>query len=287
MSQTLLVLDCHYLCHRAFHAQKDLSHDGIATGVIFGFLKSIGHLKNDFQTDRVAFCFEGDTLWRKVWFKGYKQKRIQAEVDPLKIKARGDLCRQIDALRNHHLRDIGFRNIFYYPGHESDDVMAKICQEEKGEVVLVTSDADMYQCLSDNVSMWCPTKKKLHSKKWFEKEYGIPPWKWAIVKAMAGCGTDGVPGIPGVGEVTAIKYLRGELSKTAQIYKTIKSKEAAEIVDRNRKLVKLPFEDPAPPPTEWQEEKVSSKGWDAVCKKLGIQSMMGRPPVFSRRCLRD
>lgn len=285
----LLVLDTHYLCHRAFHAQSDLSFEGIQTGVIYGFLKQIGHLKNEFQTDRVGFCFEGDTLYRKIDFPEYKQKRIQHEkvADPERLKARGDLCRQIDSLRNHHLRQIGFRNIFYSPGWESDDIMARICQEEEGEVILVTSDADMYQCLRPNVMMFSPQKKKLYTDRWFKKEYGIRPDQWAIVKAMAGCDTDGVPGIPGVGEVTALKFLRGELSKTSKAYATIKSPEAAAIVTRNRRLVELPYEAVPTPTPEWEVERISAKGWNAVCEKLGMQSLAGRPPVFSRKWLKE
>ncbi len=289
MNPPLLVLDSHYLCHRAFHSQSDLSWNGILTGVIFGFLKSIGQLKNEFETDRVAFCFEGDTLYRKVFFPEYKQRRIQyeKEKDPEKLKARGDLYRQIDALRTQYLRRIGFKNIFYSPGWESDDLMARIAQRTEGEVILVTSDADMYQCLSDNVSMWSPQKKQMFTRDWFIKEYGIEPKRWAVVKALAGCGTDGVPGIPGVGEITAIKFLRGELKRTSSAYTAIKSPEGCAIVNRNRKLVELPCEDPPTPDPEWQEDAVSERGWNEVCEKLGMRSLAGRPPVFNRRMLRE
>lgn len=285
MNKPLLVLDCHYLCHRAFHAQKDLSWGGIATGVIYGFLKSIGHLKNEFQTDRVAFCFEGTTLMRKTWFPDYKMKRIHAEAaDPVKAKARSDLTFQIDQLRIHHLRMIGFKNILYAPGYEADDIMARISEECEGEVVLVTSDADLYQCLKPNVIMYSPQKQRVFSDKWFRMEYGIEPWQWAIVKAMAGCNTDNVPGIPGIGEVTALKFLRGELKKDSKAYQMIKSPEAGRIVERNRKLVELPFE--ASPSSDLVEDLVSAKGWNEVCGKLGIKSLTDRPPVFSRKSLK-
>lgn len=287
----LLILDCHYLCHRAFHAQRDLSFHGIATGVIYGFLKQIGHLKETFQTDRVAFCFEGTTLYRRVDFPEYKMKRISAEAgDPEKTKARGDLCRQIDALRIHYLRQIGFRNIFYYPGWESDDIMGRMAKKAApdDEVILVTSDADMYQLLRPNVLMYCPTKKRLLTEDWFRRSYGIRPWQWAMVKAMAGCSSDGVPGIPGVGEITALKFIKKELPKTSAIYKVITSPEAAEIVQRNRQLVELPYENVPTPTPEWDDtERISAKGWNDVCVRLGIKSMIGRAPVFSRRMLKE
>jgi DNA polymerase-1 len=287
----LLILDCHYLCHRAFHAQRDLSFGGISTGVIYGFLKQIGHLKDTFQTDRVAFCFEGTTLYRRIDFPDYKMKRINTEAaDPEKTKARGDLCRQIDALRTSYLRQIGFRNIFYYPGWESDDIMGRMAKTAKpeDEVILVTSDADMYQLLRPNVLMYCPTKKRLLTEDWFKQSYGIEPWQWAMVKAMAGCSSDGVPGIPGVGEITAVKFIKKQLPKTSAIYKTITSPEAAEIVQRNRILVELPYENVPTPTPEWDDtEKISTKGWNDVCARLGIKSMIGRAPVFSRRMLKE
>lgn len=286
----LLVFDCHYLCHRAFHAQKDLSFHGIATGVIYGFLKQIGHLKDTFQTDRIAFCFEDARSYRQIFFRGYKEKRRHESEDPLKTKARGDLCRQIDALRSSYLRQIGFRNIYYYPGWESDDIMARIAKtaEPDDEVILVTSDADMYQLLAPNVLMYCPNKRKLLTEEWFRQSYGIQPWQWAMVKAMAGCQTDGVPGIPGVGEVTAVKFIRKQLPKTAAIYKTIMSERSAEIVKRNRSLVELPLADPPTPTPEWDDgELISTKGWNDVCTRLGIKSMIGRAPVFNRKMLKE
>lgn len=285
MNQPLLILDCHYLCHRAFHAQQDLSWNGIATGVIFGFLKSIGVLKNEFATDRIGFCFEGTTLWRKTWFPEYKMKRQhhERETDPEKVRARGDLCRQIDALRTRHLPLIGFKNIFYYPGYESDDLMAKFAETEKGDVVLVTSDADLFQCLRPNVSIWDPNKKRLFTDKWFRKEYGIDPWRWAMVKAIAGCGSDGVPGIPGVGEITALKFIRGELKHSSKAWASIMSDEGKRVVLRNRKLVELPFKDPDTPLPELHEDNVKQDGWNEVCKSLGIRSLMDRAPIYSRR----
>jgi DNA polymerase-1 len=286
----LLVLDCHYLCHRAFHAQRDLSFHGIATGVIFGFLKSIGHLKETFQTDRVAFCFEDNKSYRHIFFSGYKEKRRHDQEEPEKQRARGDLCRQIDALRSSYLRQIGFRNIFYYPGWESDDIMGRIAKDAApdDEVILVTSDADMYQLLAPNVLMYCPNKRKLMTDEWFRESYGILPWQWAMVKAMAGCATDGIPGIPGVGEITAVKFIRKQLPKTTAAYKAITSSNAAEIVKRNRALVELPLADPPTPTPEWDDsEKISQKGWDEVCRRLGIKSLVGRAPVFDRRMLKE
>lgn len=281
----LLVLDCHYLCHRALHAQKDLSWHGIATGVIFGFLKSITQLKHEFQTDRIAFCFESQNLYRKIIFPDYKLKR-GAKMDPVKIKARADLHQQINALRINLLPRIGFQNIFYYPGYESDDIMARLAQRYD-EIILVTSDADLYQCLSPNVMIYSPQKQRLFTVEWFRQEYGIEPNLWSLVKAIAGCPGDGVPGVPGVGEITALKFIRGEPIRNPKgARELILSNASKNIIRRNRQLVELPYEATPQIHLQPQPDLISTKGWNDVCNSLGIKSLTGRPPVFSRKALK-
>jgi 5'-3' exonuclease len=278
MKPPLLVLDVHYLCHRAFHSQGKLSWDGVATGVVFGFLKSIGSLKAEFQTDRVAFCFEGPWLHRTKDFPAYKSKRGLMNKTPEELKARNELHSQIHALQTEYLPCIGFRNIFLEPGFESDDLMATISEKETGDVILVTSDADMFQCLRPNVRMYCASKKKIYTEGWFRKEYGIEPRDWAMVKAIAGCGTDGVPGIYGVGEKTAIKFLHDELDPNSKTYRDIMCVGGKMIVRRNRKLVELPYKDcPIP---KIQEDEIDRTGWEVVCENLGFKSLAGRPPVY-------
>lgn len=273
----LLVIDSSYLCHRAFHAQRGLSWDGVPTGVVFGFLKSIRALKNEFQTDRIAFCFESRQLLRKSIFPKYKARRRKDNEDPDKMAARNELQRQIEDLKNEHLPRIGFANVFSAPGFESDDLMAALALRER-DVILVTSDADMYQCLSPSVRMHCPTSRRLFTEKWFVNEYGIPPRKWAMVKAIAGCKGDGVPGVEGIGETTALKFIRGDEVKNPKgaREKILRSKD---IIRRNRRLVELPFF--GTPVPRLQPDRVSRNRWDEVCAQLGFRSLMGRPPICS------
>jgi 5'-3' exonuclease len=81
--------------------------------------------------------------------------------------------------------------------------------------------------------------KKILDRDWFYEKYMIEPDQWSKVKSVAGCDTDNVAGVNGVGAITAIKYLKGQL--------TVKSKALAEIranaviIKRNAELVTLPM----------------------------------------------
>lgn len=279
MKAPLLVLDCHYLCHRAFHVHKNLEWNGVASGVVFGFLKTILTLKKEFQTDRIAFCFEGRNLLRKKIYPEYKAKRVR-EYSPEETEARGDLHRQIQKLAKDYLPRIGFRNIFQYDGYESDDVMAQICLHlasigSPRQIILVTSDSDMYQCLSDTVSIYDPVKQTIRDDHWFRAKYGIRPFKWAFVKSLCGCKTDNVSGIGGVGEMTAVMLVKERLGRKQRMGLT---KTQLAVAARNSRLVELPFEN-CPIPRIVPDE-ISEKGWHKVCKQLGMDSIRHQLPIY-------
>jgi len=271
VSESLLVLDVHLLCHRAFHTMKNLSWEGKSTGVIFGFLKTLNFLRDELQTDRVAFCFEHPHLFRKDIYPAYKERRA-SQRSPEEKMARKQLSRQISRLRDQYLPMIGFKNIFCFHGYESDDLMARIALNEP-DVILVTSDSDLFQCLRSDVMIYSPSAGRILNEAWFRKKYGLHPHYWARVKAIAGCATDEVKGIPRIGELTALKFLRGELKESSAAYKAIDSARGQAIALRNMRLVRLPYED-CPVPII-QRDKLSRKGWEKVCDMLGMKSLAG------------
>lgn len=254
-----------------------LSWKAKATGVIFGFLKSITAMKDDFQTDKVAFCFESPTSWRRELFPAYKQKRRTQQRSPEDQKAYENLKRQIHRLETEYLPAIGFKNIFSCSGMESDDVMAVLARRTPEDVVLVTADSDLYQCLRPNVSIYSPQQQKLLSIHWFRRTYGIDPKQWAIVKALAGCTTDGVPGIGKVGEITALKMVKAR----TRIQLTPLQRQRFQL---NRQLVELPFLGCEVPPLS--PDEISKENWLSVCHELGMRSLAGHPPITTKRLTR-
>lgn len=268
-----LVIDVSYMCHRAFHTAKHLSWKGKPTGVVYGFLQSLGILQNQFSTNRMAFCFEHPHLLRRDVYPDYKRRRNVKELPAEEKQAREGLRHQIDALRAQYLPDVGFKNVFRFDGYESDDIMAAIAKHSEDQIILVTADHDLLQCLRSNVSIYNPQKLQYTTAKRFREDYGIHPRKWAVVKALAGCKSDEVEGIYGIGEATALAYVRGELTKGVD-FQSIRN--SGDIVLRNRELVELPFKG-CPVPT-LQDDKINGKEWLKLTSSLGMKSLMNKPP---------
>lgn len=284
MNQPILVIDCHYMCHRAFHSMGELSFKSKATGVIFGFLKSITALKDQFSTDRVAFCFEHPVLFRRDLYPDYKRRRRSKQRTGAEARDFEGLQLQISELQKRYLPKIGFRNVFSFRGMESDDIMAALALQatEDDPVVLVTADSDLYQCLRrDKVTIYSPQKRKLLTAEWFFSAHQIYSSWWYLVKALSGCKGDEVPGVRGVGEQTALRFLRSELNANSKVFRRIGSSEGLAIRKRNERLVKLPFE--GCPVPKIVPDEVTKEKWLEVCGMLGMRSLAQHPPIATRK----
>lgn len=267
-----LVFDCDYLCYRVYHTMlRTLQYEGVRTGITYGFFSTVIHLKNKFAADRLVFAFDSRHSKRSRVYPQYKaQRRPKKEKEPEEVLIETAFYQQRSLLRTRYLPDAGFRNILHQPGYESDDHMAQwVHNNQEGQHIIVTSDEDLYQVLSPKVGMYNPHKHQVFTDVWFCTEYGIQPYRWAQVKALAGCTSDNVQGVQGVGNLTAIKYLTNKLSPRTKAYKHCRA--AANIMARNLPLVQLPY--PGTRVYLWQDEQVTAKRWRTLCKKLGLESL--------------
>lgn len=276
----ILLLDTNYLCHRAFHAVGAMSHNDIATGTIYGVLRDIVSLQESFKTAHCVFAFDSDGRGlRQDLLPGYKEgrrERYTNETDEER-EARAAFRAQVRRLRDEYLPQAGFNNVFHAPGYEADDVIARVAQTADtmdGDIIMVASDQDLWQCLRPNVWLWNPHKKRGYSMEAFVAEWGLQPTQWARVKALAGCKSDDVPGVPGCGERTVAKWLRGELGANTKAYKALRA--ARGLYRANKIIVKLPF--PGTPNFTIRPDSVTAESWYALAKSLGMKSLMETPP---------
>jgi len=265
----MLLIDSHYLGYQALYTQEGLSYHDIQTGVLYGFLARVLSLGQFFKTNNLIFCWDSKTSLRKKAFEGYKQKRQDNRTEEQKEKIR-IAHKQFTLLRREILPAMGFRNCFVQKGLEADDIIAKTAEVELGDKIIVSADADFYQCLAPNLRIWNPTTKRMMTLRKFSDNYGITPKQWIMVKQIAGCDSDSVPGVRGIGEGFAISYIQRTLPVHTKRYKSIK--ENKETITRNAGLVTLPH--PKTKRQRIQATTFSSSGFKHVCKKYGFYSFL-------------
>lgn len=285
MPKSWLLLDVNNLAYRAFHAMGELSFSAIKTGVVFGILRDVVSLQDEFATDCVAFCFDIGEPRRRAVLPCYKLKRHtkHREAPPEERTARQHMHEQTTALRTDYLPRIGYRNIFAQPGYEADDLIASIVHNNIGpadEAIIVSSDNDLLQLLRHNVIIYSPSKRKAVTLQSFQKQWGLPPEMWPSVKAIAGCSTDEIPGIEGCGEKTAAKFLRAEMNPNTLAAQRITSPDGRIQRALNKRVVRLPLE--GTDPVTLRDDAVSVKGWHSVCDQLGMASLRHMSPLSTR-----
>lgn len=238
----IVVIDALCLCHMARHTLGDLTWENVQTGVIFGFLKRILQFAEKYETNKFIFTWDSKKSHRRQFFPDYKSDRRnhKKEMTPEELVFLKTELKQFTTIRQIILPNMGFKNSFIQTGYESDDLIAvAVSSNVKGEKVIVSSDNDMLQLLKSDVKIYNPFSKKEVTVEDFKAKWGIEPEQWKEVKSIGGCSTDSVPGIKGVKEKTAIKFLKGEMKASSDLFWRIKSGE--DIIERNRKLVSLPY----------------------------------------------
>jgi len=278
MSEPLLLLDTPYLCHRAFHAMGDLSFGSEGTAAIFGVLRDIVLLQEEFKPGRCVFAFDRGRPHRLKLPPTYKSTRRKryAEESEEEQAARKDFRRQIQKLCTQYLPAAGFQNAISARGFEADDLIAAVAAalSPNEEAIIVSSDKDLWQCIRPNIWCWNPQKRQAYTIAMFRAEWGIEPEQWAEVKAYAGCATDDVPGVEGVGEKTAAKYIRGDLGEKTKAHAKLARAEIQ--CAWNMRIVQLPY--PNTPTFELQSDEVTEETWQALADELGMHSLRSTVP---------
>jgi 5'-3' exonuclease len=261
--------------HRLSYKEKD-------TFVIYGFLLKLNFLLRKTNARVVVFALDSDTSKRRDIYADYKLKRKQnrteqqIELDTLALP-------QFEEIKKYVLPTLGYRNVFGAEGFEADDVIGVICKKYKQyQIVLCSTDQDMYQLLTPNVCMLNAKTNAYYTVTDFQEEYGIEPKMWKRVKAIGGCKSDNVQGVPipqpdptkkqlHVAEKGALNFIKGEMKPTTKAYQAITSREGKDIINRNKKLVILPFK--GTPEYTIRPDRPREIGMRDICEKYGFKSI--------------
>lgn len=209
----ILAIDGNNMAHRVFHTNQGAltTKDGTPSGVLIGVIKAIKAVLERFpETNRAIVLWDGGrSKWRKELYPDYKAQRDYGSDDAEKKKAYEGLWTQMEELHNM-LSVIGVHSI-KVQGYEADDLIALtskyVANNTDEHVMVVSSDKDMLQLVSDSTSVYSPYKDKVYSPLNFYEELGVTQKAFIGYRALVGDTSDNIRGIQGVGEKTAKKWM--------------------------------------------------------------------------------
>lgn len=200
----LMVLDGNSLVNRAFFGIKLLTtKDGRYTNAIFGFQNILLNLLTAHQPDAVAIAWdERAPTFRHEAYDGYKATRHGMPEE---------LAQQMPVLKEL-LNDLGFVQVSK-TGWEADDILgtlAAACEAQGGTTLLATGDRDSLQLVDDATTVLLATNKETipMDPAAIREKYGVDPAQLIDVKSLMGDSSDNIPGVPGIGEKTALALVQ-------------------------------------------------------------------------------
>lgn len=274
MIQSWLIVDCDNLCWRTFHGFAN-GFDAPAQGMVYGFFRSLFALQDRFDADGTVLAFDNGQSLRAKVYPAYKAARKQLASE--KTKAVQECRRWIHKLRDDILPTLGYGNVLHAPGYEADDVIASVCKSGAidYEAVIVSTDKDLWQLLTGDVSIW-NHKEMITRNIFIARHEGLKPDWWSVVKAIAGCPSDGIKGVGGIGEKSAVKFLLGDLKVTDRYFKKATTQEACRTRRENEKLTRLPYK--GTPSFALRADHIDLEEWARLCKELNMTPVRGFSP---------
>ncbi|MBZ6111470.1 DNA polymerase I [Streptomyces olivaceus] len=277
----LMLMDGHSLAYRAFFAlpaENFTTATGQPTNAIYGFASMLANTLRDEAPTHFAVAFDvSRKTWRSEEFTEYKANRSKTP-DEFKgqVELIGELLDSMNVTR------------FAVEGFEADDVIATLATQAEAEgfdVLIVTGDRDSFQLVSEHTTVLYPTKgvselTRFTPEKVFEK-YGLTPAQYPDFAALRGDPSDNLPGIPGVGEKTAAKWINqfGSFAELVERVDEVKGKAGQNLRDHlesvklNRRLTELERQVELPKSvTELERPAYDRKGVAMILDTLEIRN---------------
>jgi len=219
------IFDTSNLFHRAFWGNDRLAtSDGFPTQGLHGFIQIVNGLMRDHKPDLVAFAMEGGESLRKVMDPQYKANR-QELPDDLKLQ-----LKMLPELMNA----MGYP-AFKSSGYEADDIIATLARLGESmdlDVVIVSSDKDFCQLVSDKVLIYNIAKEQMVDANAVVLKYGISPTQFLDYLSIVGDTSDNIKGVQGIGPKGAVDLLSsyGTLDNIYLNVKTIKGSKQGKLL---------------------------------------------------------
>lgn len=236
----LILIDGNSIANRAFYALPLLNNDkGVYTNAVYGFAMMLMNVIEKEKPTHALVAFDaGKTTFRHKTFKAYKGGRQ---------KTPSELSEQFPFIRE--LLDAYSIARYELPDYEADDIIGTLAREaekEAFEVIVITGDRDLTQLASAHITVYI-TKKGItdmekNTPESLQEKYQLTPAQIIDMKGLMGDSSDNIPGIPGVGEKTALKLLHqygGTVESVLEHASEISGKKLQEKVMENKELALL------------------------------------------------
>jgi DNA polymerase-1 len=226
----LFLIDAHALCYRSYYAIRDLTNSrGQATNAVYGFVTTVRKILKEYQPSYVGICFDvGAKTHRQEKFAAYK---IQRPRMPDSLVSQIPLIKAVvEALRVP---------IFEAQGYEADDVIAtmtKLFRDKGLEIVIVSDDKDMYQLVDKGIKILSMKKNAFLDREAIREHMGFDPQYIPDYIGLAGDATDNIPGVQGIGKVSACRLINeyGSIENMFEHLSNIKPSSLAEKIQEGR-----------------------------------------------------
>lgn len=282
--EKLMLIDGHSIMNRAFYAIPLLTNkDGQHTNAIYGFLNILFKLIEEEQPTYIGVSFDlPKPTFRHLKYSDYKGNRKKT---PEELRSQIPLIKDV----------LKAMNVVIYEkeGYEADDVLATIAKKAESigiSPIIVSGDRDLLQVATDNIKIKMPKTKagKTEIEDYFAKDviekYSVTPQEFIEVKALMGDTSDNVPGVPSIGEKTAIKIISEykTVENAIQNASNIKPKKAGENILEYKEqallskyLVKIDTD----VPIEFLNEKtedIFNENFFEQCKKYELKTILSK-----------
>ncbi len=197
----LVLVDGSAYIFRAYYGLPPMNRaDGTPINAVFGFTNMLVKLIEDYSDDKMIVIFDAAREnFRNEIYPDYKANRGEAPDD---LIPQFPLIRE--CVKSFNIPQLEIE------GFEADDLIAtyvRLSEKDKIETIIVSSDKDLMQLVSDNVTMLDPMKNKKIETKDVEEKFGVHPDKVIFIQALTGDKVDNIPGAPGIGPKTASQLI--------------------------------------------------------------------------------
>ncbi|WP_311487774.1 DNA polymerase I [uncultured Helcococcus sp.] len=217
--EKILLIDGSSLIFRAFYAIRNLStKDGLPTGAVYGFVNMLNAAIKQIEPNYIAVAFDkAGPTFRTREYADYKGTRDKT---PDELNSQFGIVRDL-------LDSYGIKH-FSLDDYEADDIIASLSKQANAENIesyMLTGDRDYFQLIDDHAYVLYTvkgiSKLEIYDKEKIKEKYdGLDPKDLIEIKGLMGDSSDNIPGVPGVGEKTAIKLIK-EYSTIENIYENI------------------------------------------------------------------